>query len=129
MDKVVGPVYEIKCENCEASYVGETERSLKSRFAEHRRPSSTTSEVSKHLHTDCPDHSISLDNTNILSVEPEWQERGIKEAIYIRARKPTLNRDGGRYNLPPIWNSIIKTKLGETETAQKLKRGGVHHPT
>ena len=43
-DKIVGPVYEIKCENCEASYVGETERSLKSRFAEHRRPNSTTSE-------------------------------------------------------------------------------------
>ena len=48
-ENVVGPVYKIKCEECEARYVGETERSLKSRFNEHRRPSSTTSEVAKHI--------------------------------------------------------------------------------
>ena len=35
----------------EATYVEETERSLNARFGEHRRPSSTTSEVSKHIHT------------------------------------------------------------------------------
>ena len=49
-DKVVGPVYKISCEECDATYVGETERSLKARFGEHRRPSSTTSEVSKHIY-------------------------------------------------------------------------------
>ena len=27
-------------------------------------------------------------------------ERGLKEAIYIRPKGPTLKRDGGRYNLP-----------------------------
>ena len=51
-DKVVGPVYKISCDEYEATYVGETERSLKARFGEHRRPSSTTSEVLKHIHTD-----------------------------------------------------------------------------
>ena len=53
-DKVVGPVYHISCEDCDASYVGETERSLRARFGEHRRPSSTTSEVSKHIHSEQP---------------------------------------------------------------------------
>ena len=65
-ENVVGPVYKIKCEECEARYVNEMERSLKSRFNEHRRPSSTTSEVSKHIHIEHPEHSVELENTEIL---------------------------------------------------------------
>ena len=96
-EKVVGPVYKITCEEYEASYVGETERSLKARFSEHRRPSSVNSEVSKHIHTDKPYHGVQLDKTEILAVEPKWFVRGVKEAIYIRANKPSLNRDGQRW--------------------------------
>ena len=56
----------------------------------------------KRIHTDSPNHTITLENTKILSVEHKWFERGVKEAIHIRALKPSLNRDGGQYNLPPI---------------------------
>ena len=35
----------------------------------------------------------------ILTTEPRWVERGVKEAIYIRALNASLNRDGGRYKL------------------------------
>ena len=115
-DKVVGPVYKISCEECEATYVGETECSLKARFGEHRRPSSTTSEVSKHIHINSPDYTITLENMKILAVEHKWFERGVKEAIHIRALKPSLNRDGRRYNLPPIWNNIIKLRSMESTT-------------
>ena len=59
-DRVVGPVYKISCEYCEATYIGKTERSLKARFGKHRRPSSTTSEVSRHIHSDNPNHNITL---------------------------------------------------------------------
>ena len=101
-DNMVGPVYKVKCEDCEATYVGETERSLKSRFNEHLRPSSTTSEVSEHIHLEQPEHSVELENTEILTTESRWFERGVKEAIYIRALNPSLNRDSGRYNLPQV---------------------------
>ena len=113
---------QISCEECDATYVGETERSLKARFGEHKRPSSTTSEVSKHIHTDNPNHNITLENTKILSVEHKWFERGVKEAIYIRAMNPSLNRDGGRYNLPPVWNNIIKERA--TDGAGTTNGGG-----
>jgi hypothetical protein len=33
-----GTVYHISCEDCPAAYVGESERALKTRLAEHRRP-------------------------------------------------------------------------------------------
>ena len=120
-ENVVGPVYKIKCEECEAMYVGEKERSL----SEHRRPSSTTSEVAKHIHTDQPEHTVELDNTEILITEPRWFERGVKEAIYIRALNPSLNRDGGRYNLPPVWDNIIKKRV----KASRPRREGALSPS
>ena len=115
-EKVVGPVYKISCEDCDAAYVGETERSLKARFSEHRRPSSVNSEVSKHIHTDNPDHGIVMDKTEILAVESKWFERGVKEAIFIRATQPSLNRDGGRFNLSPVWTNILKKTVKGTRT-------------
>ena len=78
-ENVVGPVYKIKCEECEATYVGETERSLKSRFNEHRRPNSSTSKVAKHIRTDQPEHAVELNNTEILTTEPRLFERGVKK--------------------------------------------------
>jgi hypothetical protein len=111
-EKVVGPVYHIPCEECPASYIGETERSLKARFSEHRRPSSVNSEVSQHIHQAYPGHRIDMDKTKILTVEPRWFERGVKEAIYIRAKQPSLNKDGGRFNLSPIWTNLLKARLG-----------------
>ena len=87
--------------------MGETERSLKARFDEHRRPSSTTSEVSRLIHTDCKGRTVHIEEAKILTVEPKWFERGVKEAISIRALHPSFNRDGGRYNLPPVYNNMI----------------------
>ena len=92
-----------------------TSERLKARFSKHGRPSSTTSEVSKHIHAATPKHSIDLENTNVLAVEAKWFERGVKESIYIRAYTPTLNRDGGRYQLPPLWNSTIQRHVKRRE--------------
>ena len=60
---------------------------------------------------EAPGHSIDLNNTDILTVEPRWFERGVKKAIYIKAFSPSLNKDGGRYQLPQIWNSLIKDRV------------------
>ena len=117
-ERIVGPVYHISCEDCSCSYVGETERSLKARFQEHRRPSSVTSEVSKHINLECPGHSVKMDKTKVLAVEQDWFKRGIKEAIYIRTLKPSLNRDGGRHNLHQVWTNLL---------LQDICRGGGPH--
>ena len=109
-----GPVYKISCEGHEKLqqiYIGETERTLKACFSEHRRPSSSSSEVSRHIHQECPGHGVSMDSVKILDHNPSWFQRGVKEAIYIRAHKPELNRDGGRFILPHIWdNSLTSLK-------------------
>ena len=110
-ERVIGLVYQIKCSDCDAFYVGETERSVKTGFLEHRRPSSTGSEVSHRQ-----GHGISLDKTKILCVEPKYFERGVKEAILIRKLKPFLNRDGGRHRLPEIWTNVLTHESGRHTT-------------
>jgi hypothetical protein len=114
---VTGLVYMIPCQGqtqrgiCSESYVGETERSLRTRFLEHRRPSSTSSEVSQHIHIESPGHHVDLDKVQVLDREPRYFERGVKEAIYIKANQPSLNKDGGRYRLPNVYDSLIKSNI------------------
>ena len=74
---------------------------------EHRRPSSTSSEVSRHIHDCKPGHAITMENVRILDREPSWFERGVKEVIYIRALRPALNKDGGRYQLSHTWDHTL----------------------
>lgn len=82
---IAGPVYYIPFQGqiytgqCQESYIGETERSLKSRFLEHRRPSSTSPEVFQHIHIKLPGHHINLDEIKIIVREPRYFERGVKE--------------------------------------------------
>ena len=113
---ITGSVYHIPCEgsaqDCQSFYIGETERSLWTRFLEHKRPSSVnSSEVARHLHVDSPGHSLDFTNTKVLDRDQRWLERGIKEAVYIRAHKPTLNASPGRYLLPTVWNRVISSHI------------------
>ena len=44
----------------------------------------------------------------ILDYEDNWWRRGIKEAIHIKQHEPTLNDDGGRFHLHPVWDLVLK---------------------
>ena len=101
LDKV-GVVYQITCEDCNAQYVGETERVVKKRATEHQRK---TSPVGHHMlyHK----HHFSTDNISILHQETNWFRRGVAEAIHIMKTDPKLNRDRGRHNLPNIYREVI----------------------
>ncbi len=77
---------------------------------EHRRPSSVTSEVSHHVHSDHPDQSISMNDTKIVEVEPKWFKRGVKEAIHIRVTHPSLNKDGGKIQSTSVWTNILNER-------------------
>ena len=74
---------------------------------------STTPEVSQHIHTDSPNHTITSEDTKILSVEQIWFERGVKEVIHIRTLKPSLTETEDDTTCPPIWINIIKERMME----------------
>ncbi len=48
----------------------------------------------------------------IIGVESNPFKRKIKEAIYIQANDPPLNRNIGKFNLPPIYNQLLEGGAG-----------------
>ena len=93
------------------------ECSLRARVAEHH--SSINSEVSHHVSKDFQSHQVKVKEVRILSRENHWLERGIKEAIHISSHQPTLNRDGGRYQLPHIWVGVLTPKTEDVAESSR----------
>ena len=88
LDKQSGTAYFIQCEGCPASHVGETERILGQRLAEHRRPSCTASRVV--LHAQSTHHTVDWNSVQILDKFDNWFERGVRKAIQINIRAASI---------------------------------------
>ena len=81
-DKKCGVIYEITCDQDPAHvYIGETKRPLRKCFKEH---TNLTIPTGVGDHCNATGHSVSLDNTRVLTREPQWTKRKVKEAIYIQ---------------------------------------------
>ncbi|XP_072017304.1 uncharacterized protein [Amphiura filiformis] len=106
-DQRSGTVYHITltCDDCDAAYVGESERSLKARLAKHRRPSSTSSPVAQHVKAS--KHTIDWNNVKVLDQDSNWYNRGVREAINIHRHPSNLNKDKGRHDLAPVYRNIL----------------------
>ena len=48
-----------------------------------------------------------MNGVQILVVELRWFERGVRQVICIKVEQTSLNKDGGCYNLPSIWNIVL----------------------
>ena len=118
-------VYQIPCKNCGAEYIGETGRLLKTRLEEHRKDVDNTkkdkytrsgkkkfmSTIHKSALTDhatTENHIIDWEGVNIVDKEPNRRIRHIKEAIWIRKTRTPINRDEGNYELPHMYDNVIK---------------------
>ena len=101
-----GVIYEVKCATCSRLYVGETSRTLGKRLEEHKK--TTASAINEHCQN--TGHQIDWKNVRILGKEDHWMKRKIKEAIEIRRKKPSLNRDQG-WDLPPIFCNLLSHDL------------------
>ena len=98
----IGTVYHIHCDHCNKQYIGETSRVLETRIKEHlSRDSSAV-----HEHCQLTGHSVDSGKTKVLATESNTFKRRVREAIEIRLRKPSLNRDNG-FELANIYNTIL----------------------
>ena len=115
-----GVVYYLPCSGANGNpcaengcYVGETERTVASRIKEHFSTAkiSGTSTLKSAVMTHAREnnhHFRRSDFTVLSSGDQNWHDRGVKEAIYIRALQPTINRDQGRHLLPPNFDSLLQ---------------------
>ena len=104
-------VYEVQCKDCDARYIGETERPLKARVKEHQRESSPVA-----THAKAHRHTIDFQKVKVLDQETQWFRRGVKEAIHIEAKGADLNRDKGWHHLAPGYRSLISDLSRGTTT-------------
>ena len=103
--ELCGVVYHLECANCDNQYIGETERPFKKRLSEPKRDSSPVG-----LHMKATGHHLAEDKTRILDRDDRWFQRGVREAIHIRSRSPSLNRDQGRHHLPRVYNKLLVSR-------------------
>jgi hypothetical protein len=80
----------------------ETERPLHKRLQEHQ--TRTQSAVYEHIESN--NHALNLESTSVLNTELHPFRRKVKEALHIKARRPSLTRDSG-IELPSVYDLIL----------------------
>ena len=100
-------VYLFTCSKCSLEYVGSSIKNLTLRVDEHRAVSSRThlplvrplnSSIRLHCHEQC-NIQFSIKDFKILTTAGNNEELRIAESIYIKLRKPSLNRDSASFPL------------------------------
>lgn len=108
-EKKNGVVYQVSCNNCEETYVGETLRSMKTRMSEHARHARNgridLSAVAEHARME--DHAIDWEGAKILDREQGWHARKVKEALFIKKTMPEMNKDKGM-ELSAAWLDLVE---------------------
>ena len=77
-----------------------------------------TSAVQQHL---CST-GHSLGDERVLSRDARWFQRGVREAIHIRTRKPALNRDGGRHQLSRVYDPLLLPDHADQVHVQQTRK-------
>jgi hypothetical protein len=98
-------VYKVACSLCNAVYVGQTERTIRSRIQEHTK--SSNSHVYQHMAAHSPASSTSF-RWRILATHPHTNTRLAMEALHIKAASNLMNGCEGAPILPYLqWNFIL----------------------
>ena len=88
-----------------AEYIGETNRSLKERVSDHRNQ--TTSAIRNH-HISTKHPKAELKDFTIIDRESNTLHHWTKEALHIRIKDPSLNRNIGEVRIPTVFNKLLK---------------------
>ena len=99
-------VYKINCTQCNFKYYGQTERSLKTRIAEHKKAVAgfdLNSKVASHVHLF--DHNMDFTNVRVVGFETNYHER-----LFLEAWHSTLDPNAGNDHivLPEAYKDLAR---------------------
>jgi len=81
-------IYNIPCNDCEKSYIGQTKQHLESRLKQHKastkKQTKDNSDTALAKHTFDTKHTFNYDNTKILHRENNFKKRITLESLYIQ---------------------------------------------
>jgi len=107
-------VYKISCNDCEASYVGQTKRQLKTRIKEHcynlKSVASSPSVITEHIRQHS--HSFDWEGAEILDTEKNYYKRSISEMIHIKEQTHGLNAQKDTELLDASYFSLLEMFSG-----------------
>ena len=100
-------IYHWKCPSntYTAEYIGETNRSLKERVSDHRNQ--TTSAIRNH-HMSTKHPKAELKDFTMIDRESNTLHHWAKEALHIRIKDPSLNRNIGKVRIPSVFTKLLK---------------------
>jgi len=89
-----GVVYRITCQNCDASYIGQTKRKLRTRTKEHnsdiRKKNGSPSVITEHRLN--LNYDFEWDSIKLIDNERSYHKRLISEMVHIKKQQYGLNK-------------------------------------
>jgi hypothetical protein len=120
-------VYKIPCKDCNQVYVGQSNRRVSTRIAEHQLSVKKRDKVSAlSIHNINTGHSIDFDNSKTIATTYNHKNRLVRERIEIyKYAGSAMNKRNDGLGLPASWTTILtpytKTRTGTQHSKQLLK--------
>ena len=101
-------MHKILCLDCEKLYSGEMNRNMKQRLMENKgavRRGDRKNGIAMHAWDE--DHKVNWEEARVVTVEPSYQKRRIREALMIQSAGNKNNLDCGLM-LDPVWLQFLE---------------------
>lgn len=102
-------IYEIPCDGCQKTYIGQTSQWLKQRLSLHKSDCRTHKKrcalVDHHLETG---HTFTIDKVKVLKQESNYKSRLFMEMCFINKNKESINFKSDTNQLNTIYCNLLK---------------------